>query len=211
MQPEERYCVIDVETTGFSPSRDRIVEVACALIDGDRIVGRWATLVDPGIAIPPYATAVHGITDGMVSGAPRLGRALKHLRRRCKGRVVAAHCARFDLSFVGPSIETQGLCTMLLARAMFPEAPNHKNQTLRRFLGIDRVAGEEFEAHRALSDALVSAHVLIACRQRFRARHAEESWMRFARRKALVVMNASWPVPLRFRTHNSEPSDRTLA
>jgi len=81
----ERYAVIDVETTGFSATRDRIVEVACALIDGERIVGRWATLVDPGIAIPAYATAVHGITDEMVGGAPRLGRALEPLRRRCKG------------------------------------------------------------------------------------------------------------------------------
>jgi DNA polymerase-3 subunit epsilon len=187
---QERYAVIDVETTGFSAARDRVVEVACALIDGERVVGRWATLVDPGIAIPAYATAVHGISDSMVSGAPRLGRALRALRRRCAGRVVAAHCARFDLAFVGPSVRQEGLCTMLLARALFPEAPNHKNQTLRRFLDIDRAAGEEFEAHRALSDALVSAHVLIACRRRFRARYAAESWQRFARREALVVMES---------------------
>jgi DNA polymerase-3 subunit epsilon len=187
---QERYAVIDVETTGFSAARDRIVEVACALIDGERIVGRWATLVDPEIAIPAYATAVHGISDSMVSGAPRLRRALGALQRRCAGRVVAAHCARFDLSFVGPSVRQQGLCTMLLARALFPEAPNHKNQTLRRFLDIDRVAGEEFEAHRALSDALVSAHILIACRRRFRTRCEDESWQRFARRKAMVVMES---------------------
>jgi DNA polymerase III epsilon subunit-like protein len=77
---------------------------------------------------------------------------------------------------------------MLLARALFPEAPNHKNQTLRRFLDIDRVADEEFEAHRALGDALVSAHILIACRRRFRARYADESWKRFARREAFIVM-----------------------
>jgi DNA polymerase-3 subunit epsilon len=186
----EQYAVIDVETTGFSATHDRIVEVVCALIDGERIVGRWATLVDPGIAIPSYATAVHGITDDMVSGAPRLGRALKHLRRRCKGRVVAAHCARFDLSFVGPSVGRKGLCTMLLARALFPEALNHKNQTLRRFLDIDRAADEEFEAHRALSDALVSAHILIACRRRFRARYAAESWKRFTRRNAFVVLKS---------------------
>jgi DNA polymerase-3 subunit epsilon len=187
----ERYAVIDVETTGLRVARDRIVEVACALIDGERIVGRWATLVDPGIAIPAYATAVHGITDEMVSGAPRLGRALELLRRRCKGRVVAAHCARFDLSFVGPSVRRKGLCTMLLARALFPEAPNHKNQTLRRFLDIDRSADEEFEAHRALGDALVSAHILIACRRRFRVLYANRSWKRFTRREAFVVIESS--------------------
>jgi DNA polymerase III epsilon subunit family exonuclease len=182
----ERYCVIDVETTGFSPTRDRIVEVACALVDGGRVVGRWATLVNPGMPIPAVATSVHGITDDMVEDAPSIVLALRHVRRLCRGRTVAAHCANFDLSFVGPTVASRGLCTMRLARALFPEAPNHKNQTLRRFLGIDRVAGEAFEAHRALSDALVSAHVLIACRQRFNARGSGQSWPLFVRENAFV-------------------------
>jgi DNA polymerase III epsilon subunit-like protein len=102
MQPE-RYAVIDVETTGFSATRDRIVEVACALIDGERIVGRWATLVDPGIAIPAYATAVHGITDEMVSGAPRLGRALElcAIRPVFRGAIGRAEGALHDAARAG--------------------------------------------------------------------------------------------------------------
>ena len=183
--PAERYCVIDVETTGFSPSADRIVEVACALVDGDEVVGSWATLVDPGIPIPAYATAVHGITDPMVGGAPDAATALRRARQYCAGRTVVAHCAGFDLSFVGPAVASEALCTMRLARALFPEAPNHKNQTLRRFLAIDSVAGEHLRAHRALDDALVSAHVLVACRRRFRARRTGEPWTAFARRTAL--------------------------
>ena len=137
----ERYCVIDVETTGFSPVRDRIVELACAVVEGDRVVERWATLVDPEMPIPPQASAIHGITDQMVAEAPSLSAALGHARRLCEGRVVAAHCAGFDLSFLGASIGSEALCTMRLARALFPEAPNHKNQTLRRFLAIDVIAG----------------------------------------------------------------------
>ncbi|HEV3092290.1 MAG TPA: 3'-5' exonuclease [Candidatus Cybelea sp.] len=182
----ERYCVIDVETTGFSPVRDRIVEVACALVEGHRVVDRWATLVDPDMPIPAVATAVHGITDAMVAGAPSASEALRHVRRWCAGRTPAAHCANFDLAFVGPSVARSGLCTMRLARALFPEAPNHKNQTLRRFLSIDREAGETFEAHRALGDAVVSAHVLIACRRRFRARGGAEPWRHFIRERAFV-------------------------
>ncbi|HET6274607.1 MAG TPA: 3'-5' exonuclease [Candidatus Cybelea sp.] len=182
----ERYCVIDVETTGFSPVYDRVVEIACALVDGDRIVERWATLVNPCIPIPPSATAIHGITDEMVADAPVIESALRHARRLSGERVVAAHCARFDLSFVGGSMTGTALCTMLLARAIFPEAPNHKNQTLRRYLRIDRVAGEELAAHRALGDALVTAHVLIACRRRFRICRQGDSWERFIRRHALV-------------------------
>ncbi|HEY2476989.1 MAG TPA: 3'-5' exonuclease, partial [Candidatus Cybelea sp.] len=184
---------IDVETTGLRPASDRIVEVACALVDVARVVGRWATLVNPGIPIPPVATSIHGIDDEMVARAPGLASALRQVRRFCRGRTVAAHCANFDLSFLGPSVATRGLCTMRLARALFPEAPNHRNQTLRQFLAIDRKAGESLEAHRALDDALVSAHVLIACRQRFAAYRGGESWARFLAEKAFVTSNPQRP------------------
>ncbi len=187
----ERYCVIDVETTGLRPVTDRIVEIACALVDGDRVVGRWTMLVNPGIAIPPSASAIHGITDGMVRDAPNVCAALRHARRLCRGRLVTAHCARFDLSFVGAPAGGAALCTMRLARALIPEAPNHKNQTLRRFLGIDRLTGEDLPAHRALGDALVTAHVLIACRRRFRALRPHESWARFIRSHAFVLSKSA--------------------
>jgi len=187
----ERYCIVDVETTGFSPVTDRIVELACVLVDGDRVAGRWGTLVNPRMPIPADATAVHGITDRMVAGAPDVAFALHKARSLSDGRTIAAHCAHFDLSFVGPAIGSEALCTMRLARAVFPEAPNHKNQTLRRYLGIDRIAGEHLEAHRARSDALVSAYILIACRRRFRAGHWCGSWARFVRRNALVCRKAT--------------------
>ncbi len=189
--PRERYCVIDVETTGFSPATDRVVELACALVDGGRVVDGWTTLVNPGMPIPSYATAVHGITDEMVAGAPGIVAALRRARRLCRGRTVAAHCAGFDLSFVGPSVARRALCTMRLARALFPEAPNHKNQTLRAFLDIDRTVGYRLGAHRALDDAVVSAHVLIACRRRFLTRRDGESWAQFVRRTAFVEANRS--------------------
>jgi DNA polymerase III epsilon subunit-like protein len=76
---------------------------------------------------------------------------------------------------------------MRLARALVPEAPNHKNQTLRAFLRIDDMLDEELGAHRALDDALVTAHVLIACRRRFRERRVRESWGRFLRSTALCA------------------------
>ena len=188
---QERYCVVDVETTGFSPLNDRIVEVACALVDGDRVVGSWATLVNPRCAIPPHATAVHGITDAMVAAAPESAFALRQVRRFCAGRLAAAHNARFDLGFLGAGVAQQALCTMRLARVLFPDAPNHKNQTLRRYLGIDRVAGEELAPHRALGDALVTAYVLIECRRRFGRHRWDESWSRFVRRHAIVYPNAA--------------------
>jgi DNA polymerase-3 subunit epsilon len=183
----ERYCLIDVETTGFNPKADRIVELACATIDGDRVTERWSTLVRPGIPIPPRATDVHGITNRMVARAPRVGWALAQARRFCRGRTVATHNARFDLSFVGKRLCAEALCTLRLSRALFPDAPNHKNQTLRYYLGIDAIAEEPLTAHRALGDALVSAHILIACRRRFRACRPYQSWSHFIDGHAMVA------------------------
>jgi DNA polymerase III epsilon subunit-like protein len=185
---QERYCLIDVETTGFSPRTDRIVEIACATIDGERVTGCWSTLVRPGIRIPPRATEIHGITNRMVRRAPHVGWALAQARRFCRGRIVATHNARFDLSFVGTRLCAEALCTLKLARALFPDAPNHKNQTLRYFLGIDAIADEPLTAHRALGDALVSAHVLIACRRRFRFSGSLNSWWHFIEDNAMVRM-----------------------
>jgi DNA polymerase III epsilon subunit family exonuclease len=185
----ERYAVVDVETTGFSPVSDRIVEVACVAVDGSRVVERWSTLVNPGRWIPQRVSAIHGITDAMVADAPPLASALDELRRRCAGRLVSAHYAQFDLSFLRDLELKIALCTMRLARALVPEAPNHKNQTLRAFLRLDEAIGQKLGAHRALDDATVSAHILIACRHRFRARRPDESWKRFISRRAIVWTN----------------------
>jgi DNA polymerase III epsilon subunit family exonuclease len=182
----ERYAVVDVETTGFSPVSDRIVEVACVLVDGDAVVDRWSTLINPQRPIPERATAVHGITDRAVRGAPLLADALSELREVCSGRLLVAHNAQFDLAFLSGLDHVGGLCTMRLARVLFPEAPNHKNQTLRAFLEIDREIGEEVGAHRALDDAVVTAHVLLACWRRFVAQRSAEGWRAFARSVALV-------------------------
>lgn len=188
----ERYAIVDVETTGFSPTRDRIVEIGCVLVDGGAVVLKWGKLVNPGIAIPEHATAIHGISDEMVSAAPDLGAAVSQLRALCDGRAIAAHSATFDLSFLGPAFATHALCTMRLARAVFPDAPNHKNQTLRDYLRIDDVIGERVGAHRALDDALVSAHILIACRRRFLEGSSSQTWERFIRTSAMVTLSSGW-------------------
>ena len=105
--------------------------------------------------------------------------------------VAAAQSLRIapvSTSFLGSAFGKEALCTMRLARALFPEAPNHQNQTLRAFLGIDDAVAGTLCAHRALDDAIVTAHILIACRHRFRDRFAGEPWERFARRHGLVTL-----------------------
>lgn len=168
----ERFAVVDVETTGLSPTRDRVVEMACVQVDAGRITGQWSTLVNPGGPIPAFATAIHGITDEDVADAPSFAQAMFALRCRVGDRIVAAHNASFDLNFLRRLDPARTVCTMRLARLVVPEAPNHRNQTLRSHFGVDRFLDTAAQAHRALGDALVTAHVLLA----MRARCSSERW-----------------------------------
>jgi DNA polymerase III epsilon subunit-like protein len=177
---DDRFAVIDVETTGLNPACDRVVEIACVLIDGARIVEQWQSLIDPKIPIPERARAVHGIADCDVAGEPTLDEALSALRPLLTGRTVAAHNARFDLSFLA-ALETRSvICTMRLARQLVRDAPNFKNQTLRMHLRLDRFL-EDAPAHRALGDALVTAQLLLALRRRARRTRTWRQALRAAR------------------------------
>jgi len=159
-----RYAIVDVETTGFSPENDRVVEIGCAVLEDGRITHTWNSLVNPGCAIPPYATAVHGITDADVAGAPPLASLANRIVWICGGATIVAHNARFDSSFLPMLSEQRWLCTVHLARRAFPEAPNWRLQTLRDYLGIRHdVRFSELTAHRALADALITAELLRLC------------------------------------------------
>ncbi len=167
LNPHERYAVVDLETTGFSPVADRVVEMACVIVENRRVIETWATLVNPGISIPPRATAIHGIANDDVSDAPTFSAAQRRLRRLCRGATVVAHNAAFDLAFLPRLSSFPSLCTLSLARRAFPNAPNHKNQTLRQYLSIDADRGfRTLGAHRALDDALVTAAILVRCLDR---------------------------------------------
>lgn len=161
-----RYAVIDVETTGFSPISDRVVEAACVLVQDGAIASTWSSLVNPERPIPEYASRVHGITDADVAGAPPFERVQRELYALCQGATVVAHNASFDLGFLPLLAPLPSLCTLQLARRRFPNAPNHKNQTLRAYLRIDellRSCPGELQPHRALGDALVTAGILLRC------------------------------------------------
>jgi exodeoxyribonuclease X len=148
---------VDTETSGFPPNAE-MVEIGWVDLvyypEGWQIVGEHQSrFVNPGHPIPAGATNVHGITDDMVRDAmsPAEARALL-----AKGAVIhAAHNARFDKQFVRSGLPW--ICTMECARKVWPKAPNHKNETLKTFLGIE-VDGD---AHRAGYDAAVSAQILM--------------------------------------------------
>jgi DNA polymerase III epsilon subunit-like protein len=94
------FAVIDVETTGFSPEDERIVEVGVVVLDAaGREIGAFCTLVDPGC--DPGPTHIHGISGGMLAGAPTFAAIHPYLADRLSGRVVVGHNVDgFDLCFL---------------------------------------------------------------------------------------------------------------
>lgn len=148
----------DVETTGFGPEA-RIVEVALTEIDMHlNVVAELHSLINPCISIPPSASAVHHITDGMVADAPTVDQFFGKLGGLCREpAVVIAHNAAFDIQYLGPYFhpDSTTLCTLRLVRHLYPDLENHKLQTLRYTFGLD--AGR---AHSADGDTLVLVNLL---------------------------------------------------
>ena len=163
------YAIVDVETTGFSRESDQIVEIACVLVRRGAQLHAFSSLVNPGRPIPARATEVHGITDADVAAAPPMASVAPILRRLCADAIVVAHNARFDRGFLPMLDDRPGLCTMRLARHLFPELRSHANQALRYAMNVPLPPGLG-EAHRALSDVLVTAAILNRLLERYLAR-----------------------------------------
>jgi DNA polymerase III subunit epsilon len=159
------FAVIDLETTGWSPGAAAITEIAAVRVRGGRRQGEFASLVNPGVPVPPRIEDLTGISDWMLAVAPRLGAVLPGLLRFADGCVLVAHNARFDVGFLQAACAECGLAwprftvldTVMLARQLMDpdEVPDCKLGTLARFFRA-RTA----PSHRALADARATADVL---------------------------------------------------
>ena len=159
-----RLALVDVETTGADPRRDRVTELAVVLIDEGVVIEEWSTLVNPGRTIPPGIQSLTGITREMVEHAPTFEDVALDVARRIDGRLLVAHNARFDYAFlrnefrrVALPYQSEVLCTVRLSRALFPEHAKHNLDAL-----IGRFALTCDGRHRALPDARLLLHLLRA-------------------------------------------------
>lgn len=162
---ETTFCVVDLETTGGSPTDGRITEIGAVAVRGGEVIGEFQTFVDPGQPIPPFITVLTGITDAMVAGAPSQAAAIPMLLDFMAGHVFVAHNAPYDTGFIKASCERLGLTwpnpqvidTARLARAVLArdEVPNHKLGTLAQFF-----CTQVQPTHRALDDARATVDVL---------------------------------------------------
>jgi len=167
---EVTFVVLDVETTGGSPATCYLTEVAAARYRGGELLGTYQTFVRPDERIPPFITALTGISDAMVADAPPSGEMLPSFLEFLGGGVVVGHNVRFDLSFLNHALESTGrdrlpnatVDTLALARRLVRDmVPNCKLGTLAASLHLPHQP-----SHRALADVLATGDLLHALLER---------------------------------------------
>lgn len=166
------FCVVDLETTGGSPSRgSQITEIGAVLVRGGEVLGEFQSLVNPDTEISAFITVLTGITNQMVVEAPRIAAVLPSFLEFARGAVLVAHNAPFDVGFLKhaardlelpwPGFDV--LDTAVIARHALTrdEVPNVKLATLAARFGATTTPN-----HRALSDARATVDVLHALFER---------------------------------------------
>ena len=158
------HVVVDVETTGLSAVRDRVIEIGAVLIEGAQIVAEYATLIEVDVPIHWAAQQVHGISREMLRGQPVPEEVWPDFAGFVGESSVVGHNVRFDLDFIrrelgrcGLSLNNRSHCTVQLARKRLPHLPNHRLETVARHLLGE--LPEECRLHRALDDARLTARV----------------------------------------------------
>ena len=158
---QDSFVVFDLETTGFSPTRNRIIEIGAVKVEKGKITDRFSTFVNPEVAIPPRITDVTSITDDMVSDAPKIETILPEFLDFCKGCVLVAHNAGFDYSFIckkgaeqGRDIHYTVVDTVGVARVLFPHLAKYTLDNVAKTMKISLV-----NHHRAVEDAEATAEI----------------------------------------------------
>ncbi len=157
------FVVFDVETTGFSPIDDRIIEMGAVKIQDGKVIDNFSEFTDPGFHIPYRITELTTIDDATVAGCPSFDNILDKFMDFCKDSVLVAHNAEFDISFIKSSMHRMGIHfdyeyidTLELSRYLLPDLKKHKLDVLTSMFNINLE-----NHHRAIDDATATGFVFL--------------------------------------------------
>ncbi len=161
---ETDFAVLDFETTGVSGKKNRVIEIGIVHVKNLEIVDSYQTFINPGLLVPYYITKITGITDTDVQDAPYFEDVTSEVIDFIGDSVLVAHNLPFDYSFLKHEFiradiflpQMESLCTLKLARKMYPELKSKSLGNLVKHFGI-----KHKDVHRALGDAMVTAKLLI--------------------------------------------------
>ena len=157
------FVVFDIETTGFSPVENRIIEIGAVKVCGGKIVDRFSVFVNPEVPIPFEIEKLTGIKDDMVIDAEKIESVLPQFLSFCEGCMLVAHNAGFDMSFIMENCDRQGIAhdftyvdTVGMARVMLPAQAKHTLDAVAKTLGVSLE-----NHHRAVDDAEATAQIFV--------------------------------------------------
>lgn len=163
------WVVLDVEATGLTPGKDRIIEIAAQKYHEGQLVDSLVSLVNPGIALPAEITKLTGITERDLRKAPAFAEIAPRLRDFIGDLPVVAHNAKFDAKFIweesaraGVMLSINYIDTVRMAKWCLPPQPDYKLDTLISAFGLLDHAQE----HRALSDVEACENLYMLCRSK---------------------------------------------
>ncbi len=170
------YCVLDLETTGFSPKLEKITEIGIMKIQNGKVIDSFSCFVNPEKPIPPRVVEVTNITDDMVRDAETIQQVFPKMLKFIGDSVLVAHNAEFDIGFLrhyakelGYDFDFTYLDTLTLAQDLFPEFKTYKLGRIAKNLGI-----KVDVAHRALDDVDTTVKVFNIMLQMLKDRGAEK-------------------------------------
>ena len=157
------YVVFDIETTGFSPVVNKIIEIGAVRVENGAIVDKFSTFVNPKVPIPFRIENLTGINDNMVLDAPDIETVLPKFLEFSEGAVMVAHNASFDMSFIEHNCVLQGIerefttaDTVAMARFLLPGLNRFKLDTVAKAVGVSLE-----NHHRAVDDAGCTAEIFV--------------------------------------------------
>ena len=160
---DEKYVVFDIETTGFSPVTNRIIEIGAVKVENGEITERFSTFVNPQVPIPFHIEKLTSINDSMVMDADPIEVVLPQFLEFVGDAILVAHNANFDVSFIKENAKRQGIPvdftyvdTVGIARALLTGQSKYTLDAVAKTLGISLE-----NHHRAVDDAECTAEIFV--------------------------------------------------